>query len=174
MVAVASTSEDGARAQQKLFRLLQKGRGGVVLTEAEINAFLSRSVEPSALPFDQPVVFLQDDDMVEIAGHVDLGRLVAAGSPALADMLPAAWMARPVSLRVAAHAVFEQAPRAQLRLDVRQLTLGRQPVPAFTLHVLFEAARLRFLRIALPDGVTDVRIERGRVLIEATSSRGRT
>lgn len=174
--AVVSTPEDAARAQQKLFRLARgAARENVVLSEAEINAFVSRNVDPRDLPFEEPIVLLRAHDVVELAGRVSLGRLLAASPLALiADVLPAGWLARRVFLRLAAHAEFELAPRRQLRLDVREVTVGQQRLPAFTLRLLFEPASLRFVRIALPDNVADVRIESGRAVIQPISPRGRT
>lgn len=173
---MVTTAEDAARAQQKLFRLVRgAARESVVLTEAEVNAFVSRNVDSRDLPFDEPTVFLRAQDVVELVGSVPLGRLVAESPlPLLAEIVPSAWLARRVSLRLAAHAEFEPEPRRQLRLDVRQLTLGRQRLPTFALRLLFEPASLRFVRISLPDSVADVRIESGRAVIQPTSSRGRT
>lgn len=175
-VAVVSTPEDAARAQQKLFRLVRgAARESVVLSEAEVNAFVSRNVDPRDLPFDGPSVFLRAHDVVELAGRVPLGRLLSESPfPLIADLLPAAWLARQVSVRLAAHAEFELAPRRQLRLDVREVTVGQQRLPTFTLRLLFEPASLRFVRIVLPDTVADVRIESGRAVIQPISSRGRT
>ena len=172
---VHTTAEDAARAQQKLFRLVRgSATEPVVMSEAEINAFVSRNIDRSEMPFDQPVIFLRDGDVVEIAGQVPVGRLLADSplGPA-AGLLPERWSARPVWLQVAAHARLERRPRPQLRLDVRRLSLGQQRLPALALRLLFEPARLRFVRLTLPDTVAEVRIHSGRVVIRPTSSRER-
>src|SRR5262245_38763565 len=72
------TREDGLRAQQKLIDLtLHRGRSGpVLLSEAEVNAFVSRHLDPAELPISNPVITLRDNDTVEILGTVTLGRLV--------------------------------------------------------------------------------------------------
>ena len=175
-VTVASTAEDAARAQQKLFRLVRgAARESVVLSEAEVNAFVSRNVDPRDLPFARPTIFLRAHDVVELAGRLPVGRLLSESPVALiTNLLPSAWLARQVSLRLAAHAEFEVEPRRQLRLDVQEVILGQQRLPTFTLRLLFEPASLRFVRIVLPDTVADVRIESGRAVIQPTSSRGRT
>lgn len=172
---VRATAEDAARAQQKLFRLVRgSATEPVVVSEAEVNAFVSRNVERSEMPFDQPVIFLRDGDVVEIVGQVPVGRLLA-DSPlgAMAGLLPERWSARPVWLQVAAHARLERRPRPQLRLDVRRLALGQQRLPVLALRLLFEPARLRFVRLTVPDTVAEVRIQSGRVVIRPTSSRER-
>jgi hypothetical protein len=173
---VRTTAEDAARAQQKLFRLVRgSATDAVVVSEAELNSFVSRNVERSEMPFDQPVIFLRDGDVVEIAGQVPVGRLLA-DSPlgALAGVLPERWSAHPVWLKVAAHAQLERRPRPQLRLDVRRLSLGHQRLPVLALRLLFEPAQLRFVRLTVPDTVAELRIQSGRVVIRPTSSRERT
>jgi hypothetical protein len=176
IAAVPPTAEDAARAQQKLARLVRgAAREPVVLSEAELNAFVSRNVDRRDLPFDQPLIFLHDGEVLEIVGQIPLGRLLAE-SPLglLAGLLPERWSARPVWLRVASRARFDRDPRPQLRLDVRRVTLGQQRVPAIALRILFDPARLRFVRVKLPDTVGDVRIQTGRAVIRPTSSRERT
>jgi hypothetical protein len=174
--AVRTTAEDAARAQQKLFRVATGGaRDPVVVSEAEINAFVSRNVDRGDLPFDEALIFLHDGDGVEIVGQLPLGRLLAE-SPLgiLSGFLPERWSARPVWVQVDTRAEFERAPRRQLRLDVRRVAVGQQRLPAIALRVLFEPARLRFIRVPLPDAVADVRIQSGRAIIRPISSRERT
>ena len=175
IAAVPSTSEDAARAQQKLFRLIRGGsRDPVVMSQAEINAFVSRNVDRRELPFDDPLILLHDGDEVEIVGQMPLGRLLG-DSPLgiLSGLLPERWSARPVWLQVATRAEFEREPRRQLRLEVRGVTVGQQRLPAIALRVLFEPARLRFVRVPLPETVADVRIQSGRAVIRPTLSRER-
>lgn len=171
-----ATAEDAARAQQKLFRLVRGGATDpIVVSETELNAFISRNVDRRDLPFDEPAIFLHDGETVDIIGQMPLGRLLAE-SPLgpIAGLLPERWRARPVWLQVAARAEFEREPRRQLRLDVRRVTVGQQRLPAIALRLLFEPARLRFVRIAVPATVADIRIQSGRVVIRPTSSRERT
>jgi hypothetical protein len=174
---VAFGPEDGARAQQKIFDLMQRAprASPVVFTEAEINAFVARHVDARDLPFDEPVIHFLGSDAVEIVGYLSLGRLMhESPARALGEWLPHSWRARTLGLTILAHVRVEADPRRVLRLEPRRLVLGRQPLPAFALRVLFEPASLRFTRIALPAEIRDVRVEPGRALIEATSSRGRT
>jgi hypothetical protein len=171
-----ATAEDAARAQQKLFRVVRGGgTDAVMVSEAELNAFVSRNVDRRDLPFDDPIIFLHDGDTVDVVGQMPLGRLLA-DSPLglLAGLLPERWRAQPVWLRVGTHAEFEREPRRQLRVDVRRVTVGQQRVPAIALRLLFEPARLRFVRIGVPATVGDIRIQSGRVVIRPTSSRERT
>jgi hypothetical protein len=174
--AVRTTAEDAARAQQKLFRVATGGaREPVVVSEAEINAFVSRNVAREDLPFDEALIFLHDGDGVEIVGQLPLGRLLAE-SPLgiLSGFLPERWSARPVWVQIDTRAEFERAPRRQLRLDVRRVAVGQQRLPAIALRVLFEPGRLRFIRVPLPEAVADVRIQSGRAIIRPISSRERT
>jgi len=176
VAAVRPSAEDAARAQQKLFRIVRgAARDVVVLSEAEVNAFVVRNVDGRDLPFADPVIHLHDGDVVEVVGQMPLGRLLAE-SPlgVVAGLLPERWSGRPVRLQVTTRAQFEREPRRQLRLDVRRITVGQQRLPAIALRLLFEPARLRFVRVPVPDTVTDVRIQSGRAVIRSTSSRERT
>lgn len=168
---------DGTRAQQKLFELA-RGRsrsGPVVLSEAEINAFVTRHLDPVDLPLHDPVIRLRDAGLVDIAGTVPLERVMRE-SPlaAIADALPSRWLATPVWLSVSASPTLTREPRPTLRLDARRVELGRQRVPTVALRLLLDPASLRFTRITLPPAVRAVRIERGRVVIETTSPLPRT
>ena len=168
---------DGVRAQQKILDLARRRArpGPVVFTEAELNAFVSRHLEPADLPLRDPVIRLRGNDVVEISGTLALARLLHE-SPlgGLADALPAGWLARPVWLTVLARTTLVTEPRRVLRLDLQRVTIGRQRVPAMILRVVLDPSSLRFTRIGLPTEVHSVRVEPGRVLIEATSSPSRT
>lgn len=172
---VSSTPDHAASAQQKLFRLLRgAARDPVILSEAEVNAFISRNVDPRDLPLDHPTVFLRPDDVVELVGQVSIARLLGESPAAiLGAVLPSDWLTRRLWLEVAAHAEFEHEPRTQLRLAIRRVTLGRQSLPTVALRVLFEPASLRFVRVPLPATVAGVRIESGRAVIQPTSSHRR-
>jgi hypothetical protein len=168
---------DGVRAQQKILDLVRRRArpGGVVLTEAELNAFVSRHLDPADLPLRDPVIRLHGDDVVEIAGTLPLARLLHE-SPLgnLTDALPAGWLARPVWLTVLARTTVVTEPRRVLRLDPQRVTIGRQRVPVILLRLVLDPSSLRLTRIGLPTEIRSVRIEPGRVLIEATSSPSRT
>src|SRR2546429_4707375 len=100
---VPFSPEDGVRAQQKIVGLLRRSTraGPVVLSEAELNAFVSRHLDPADLPLGEPTLRLRGDDLAEIAGTMPLGRLLQE-SPlgSLAQALPAGWRARPAWLTV--------------------------------------------------------------------------
>ena len=168
---------DGVRAQQKILDLARRRSrsGGVVLTEAELNAFVSRHLEPADLPLRDPMIRLRGDDVVEVAGTLPLARLLHE-SPlgSLADALPAGWLARPVWLTVLARTTLVMEPRRVLRLDPQRVTIGRQRVPAIVLRLVLDPSSLRFTRIGLPTDVHAVRVEPGRVLIEVASPPSRT
>ena len=171
------TREDGVRAQQKIVDLiLHRVRDRTVLfSEAEVNAFVSRHLDPVELPVRDPIIRLRDGDILEIVGTVALARLVRESPLAsLAEMLPAGWLARPIWLSIAARAATSTEPRRMLHLEPRRLMLGRQRVPAFMLRLMLDPSSLRLTRIVLPPEVQTVRIQRGRVVIEATSRPSRT
>lgn len=174
---VRFSAEDGVRAQRKLLDLAhQRPRtSSAVITEAELNAFVARHLDPADLPLGEPVIHLQADDRVELAGMVTLGRLLHDSPLAsVADVLPAAWAMRPVWLTVVADARLMRDSRPILRLVPRRLTIGRRRVPTFVLRLVLDPASFRLMRIVLPPDVETVRVERGRVVIERTSQPPRT
>ena len=174
--AIRFAPDDGVRAQQKIFDLARRRTRAapVVLSEAELNAFVSRHLDPADLPFGEPALRLRSDDLAEIAGTVPLGRLLQE-SPlgALAQALPAGWLARPVWLTVRMRAEIVTEPRRALRLKARRVAIGRQRVPVVVLRLVLDPSSLRLMRIALPPHVETVRIEPGRVVIQGTSPRSR-
>jgi hypothetical protein len=173
---VAFDPADGARAQRKIFDVARRATAGpVVLSEAEINAFVTRHLDPADLPLRDVVIRLRGENDVEIVGAMPLGRLLRE-SPLtpLAGMLPGAWLARPIWLRLTVRASVVTEPRHALRLEPRRLAIGRQRVPPTVLRLALDPSSLRLTRITLPPDVRDVRVERGRVVIQTTSSRGRT
>jgi hypothetical protein len=171
------TRDDDVRAQQKIVDLARRRPrdATVVLSEAELNAFVSRHLDPADLPLRDTVLRLLGDDLVELAGTTPLGRLLQESPLApLTPAMPSGWLARPVWLTIGAHATIAKEPRRALRLDVRRVVIGRQRVPAVLLRLLLDPSSLRLMRIALPPEVRTVRVERGRVLIETTSPPPRT
>jgi hypothetical protein len=176
VVPVAFTADDGARAQQKIFEFVRRSQraADLVLTEAEVNAFVVRHVDPRDLPFGEPTIRLLGDDVVEIAGSVPLPTMLDGTllGP-LVRQLPVRWRDWPIWVTVAARARLEAGRRPALRLQPRKLVIGRQRIPAFTFRFLFDPATLRFTRISLPADASAVRIDRGRLIIQATSGRGR-
>jgi hypothetical protein len=174
---IVFSPQDGIRAQQKLFSLGRRNtRGeGVTLTEAEINAFVVRHLDPYDLPLRDPVIRLRGGDTVEITGNLPRRRLLGE-SPlaALTDVLPSVWLDRPIWLTMVARARVETEPRRVLRLDARRVVIGRQRMPAFLLRLTLDPTSFRLTRIALPAQVQAVRVERGQVVIQTTASPGRT
>ena len=171
------TRDDDARAQQKIVELARRRPrdATVVLTEAELNAFVSRHLDPVDLPLRDTVLRLVGEDLVELAGTTPVGRLLQESPLApLTAVVPSGWLARPVWLTIGAHATIATEPRRALRLDVGRVVIGRQRVPAVLLRLLLDPSSLRLMRISLPPEIRTVRIERGRVLIETTSLLPRT
>jgi len=173
---VRFSADDGVRAQRKLLELArQRPRASTVITEAEVNAFVTRHLDPADLPLVDPVIHLRGEDAVEIAGTVTIGRLLHDSPVApLTDALPAGWQTRPIWLTVAAGARVTTDGRRILRLEPRRLTIGRQRVPTFLLRLVLDPGALRLLRITLPADVGSIRVEPARVIIERASSPPRT
>lgn len=171
---------DGIRAQQKLYDVALGSRGGakeIMLTEAELNAFLARHLADAAeLPFTGMVVRLVGQDVIEFVGRVSARHLLSELPLAsLGSLLPARWIDRPAWLSLRARVGLERGAsreqRRYLRLDVERFALGRQRLPSVLVRLLFSPATLRIFRWRLPDTVESLRVGPGRVVIRTASSR---
>ena len=178
-IAGAPTSPaDGLRAQQKIFAIVRRAGDGrrraISLSERELNAFLGRHLGESAdLPLRNQAVRLPSDGLAEIAGQIRLRELFSqVPFSALNTIVPTKWLERSVWLavraRVAVDAGGTREPR-RLRLDVERFWLGRLPLPEVTLRVLLDPAALRLLRSPIAETIESIRIEPGRLIIEAGS-----
>src|SRR2546422_2880589 len=152
VTVAAGTAEDGVRGQQKIYAILRgAGRAAgrtrqIVLSEPELNAFLSRHLaEASKIPFGPGAVRLVGDGIIEFKGHVPLRHVLA-----IANLLPAPWLEQPVWLHLWARASLEvvavRGQRRYLRLDIERLALGRQPLPGVRPILLLNPVSLRQLR----------------------------
>lgn len=179
---VPTTAADGARAQQKIFELVRRGAGRsgtngepVILSERELNAFLSRHLAEAAdVPFSDVGLHLAGREIAEFKSRLPLRHLLTEPPlSALAGAVPAAWLERPVWLRLSVRARIEpgttRAQRRYLRLEVVEFAVGRQWLPAPLVRLLIDPATLRVLRWPVPDGVEAVTIEKGRVVIRIAS-----
>ena len=178
---------EGVRAQQKIFEIARRGarRGDkagepIVLSEGELNAFLSRHLPESAeLPLTEMALRLGDDGVAEFRARLPLRHLMGE-SPlaAFGGILPAGWLDHRVWLRVGVRPRLEPEParreRRYLRLEVTEFAVGRQRLPAVLLRVLLDPAALGVLRWRMPDGIDAVTVEPGRVVVRTASSRSRS
>ena len=181
VVAAQGSPEDGLRAQQKIFELIRgedsRSRGRphqVVMTEAEVNRFLSKNlVEGAKMPFAVRALRLAGDGVVEFKGLLPLRDLLSA-SPLmpLENLVPAGWLERQVWLHLNARASLElgatRSQRRYLRLDVLRFAIGRQPLPGSFLRLLPNPAVQALLRWRMPESVEGLTIDPGAVVIKTS------
>ena len=172
---ITATAEDSARAQQKVFQIVNRGRGKpvspVVFTEAEVNALVTRQLA-GQLPFAAPAVRLLANDTVELFGRVAVRRLlVESPIPWLSDLVPAGWGRREVWLRIRAQSTLESGRRPRLRFEPTEFAVGRLPLPTVMVRLLLDPGTLGIFRWSLPSDVEDVTIEAGRATIRVASTR---
>jgi hypothetical protein len=177
--AAAGVPEDGIRAQRKIFEIARgepSRRGGrahqVVMTEAELNRFLSKHlVEVTKMPVVFGAIRLAGDGVVEFKGLVPLRDLLSASLAA--NLVPSAWLERRVWIYLNATASFEvgaaRSQRRYLRFDVRQLAIGRQPLPGVLLRLLPSSGLQGLLRWRMPESIEGITIEPGAVAIKTSS-----
>jgi hypothetical protein len=170
---ILTTPADGSRAQQKLFDLTRRRRPAetVVITEAEVNALLSRHlVEARGVQLGAPSARLLGGDRIELTGYRPLSRILEEVSlSALGSLLPASWQERPVWFRIGAHIRVEERPPRHLQLNVDALVVGRQRVPALALRFLLDPGGVGLLRWPLSSHIESVTIEPGRAVIRTAS-----
>ena len=178
VAAAQGSADDAARAQQKIFDVARGGpaRGRsplhtVILSEAELNAFLSRNlVEVAKMPVSVRAVRLAGDGIVEFKGL--LLRDVLSASP-LASLVPGAWLDRQVWLHLTARASVEvgatRSQRRYLRFDLQRFAIGRQPLPGFFRGLLPSQGLQGLLRWRMPDSVESITIESGTAVIRTSS-----
>jgi len=171
----AGTAEDGVRGQQKIYAII-RGAGRaigrtrqVVLSEPELNAFLSRHLaEVATIPFGPGAVRLVGDGIIEFKGQVPLRHVLA-----ITNLLPATWLEQPVWLHLWARASLEvgaaRGQRRYLRLDIERLALGRQPLPGVLPLLLLNPVILNQLRLRIPETVEAITIETRMVVIRIAS-----
>ena len=168
-VETSTTAADGSRAQRKLFELGRASKRGeaVTLTEAEVNALLSRHlVEARGVRLSTLHVKLVGGDRLVVHAESPLRQLLdEASAGAVADLLPASWQARLVWLHVGARLRIETDSRRQLRMDVDEFAVGRQRLPVPFLRVVLDPAAVGLMQWPLPEYVERVEIEPGRVVL---------
>jgi hypothetical protein len=182
VVAAQGSPEDGLRAQQKIFELIRgedsRARSRphqVVVTEAELNRFLSKNlVEVAKMPVAVRAVRLAGDGVIEFKGLLPLRDLLSA-SPLmpLENIVPAAWLERQVWLHLNARASLElgaaRSQRRYLRFEVLRFAIGRQPLPGAFLRLLPNPAVQALLRWRIPESVEGLTIDPGAVVIKTSS-----
>ncbi len=179
---VTSAPADGVRAQKKIFEIVRRGahhgdrdRELVVLSEGEVNAFFSRHLaEIAELPVSEIGLRLPGGGRAEFRARLPLRQLLSeAPLSAVAGVLPGTWLDRRVWLRVDTRPRLEvgasRREHRYLRLDVTELAVGRQRLPALLLRVLLDPATLRVLRLPVPDGIDAITVEEGRVVVRTAS-----
>lgn len=172
---VATTTEDSARAQQKVFQLARRARGKpvgpVVFTEAEVNAFVSRQLA-GQVPLSSPVIRLLAGNTVELFGRIPARRLLIESPLSwLSELLPSGWGKGDVWLRIRAHAALEAGPRPRLRFEPTEFAVGRLPLPTVMVRLLLDPGTLAIFRWSLPEDVEAVTIDAGRATIRVASPR---
>lgn len=181
VVVAQGTPDDGIQAQQKIFALLRgetrsRSRAHqVVLTEAELNRFLTKHlVEVARMPIAVQAVRLAGDGVVEFKGRVAVRDLLSGSTlMPLASLVPTAWLERQVWLHLGARASLEvgatRTRRCYLRFEVHRFAIGRQVLPGILLHLLPSPGLQGLLRWRMPDSVDGLTIDPGVVAIRISS-----
>src|SRR5262245_44955490 len=180
--AAMGAPEDGVRGQQKIFEVLraEPGRRGgrahqVVMTEAELNQFLSKHlVEVARMPVTVGAVHLRGEGVVELKALLSVRDLLSASwfTPTT-ELAPSAWLERRVWLHPEAQTSVEvgasKSQRRHLRFDVQRFAIGRQPLPGSLLRLLPSPGLQGLFRWRLPDSIDGITVEPGAVAVRVAS-----
>lgn len=178
-VASVGGQADGARAQRKIYEIVRRpqgtGRAGnpVMLTERELNAFLSRHVD-GGLPLESLAVRLIGAGVAELTGQLPLERLMTEPPlRSVVSVVPRAWLDRRVWLRIEARPRVESRLRDPhyLKVDMERAWIGRQRIPTVALKIILSPNYLRALSWPVPGGIDAVNVEPGRLIVKVASAR---
>lgn len=174
--AVSFTKGDGYSAQNKLLEVVlrQTGRSSrvdaIVLTDREVNAFLSRHLEEAAGLRLSPIAVRLTKDHVTVHGRTLLKNLLQG--PPFAQILPYipdGRLNQPVWVTARGRIVLDPDPgdgaRRYGHFSISEFALGKQPVSGFIVYVMMGPAGGRLLKWPVPAVVRGVDIEEGRAVI---------
>lgn len=183
-IPLPSTQAEGKAAQAKLFDLVRAGSGRsrgdrvapgpIVISERELNAFVSRHLEQvGGLALSDIGARLPSAGRIELVARIPLKTLLS--EPPLASFgasIPRRWLDRRVWLQFEAESSIEDAGRRgqrYLRFELRRFLVGRQAFPGVLARVILDPALIALLRWRLPDSVSEVTIEPGRAIVRRAS-----
>ena len=169
---VPFTRLDGYAAQQKLFEVgsRQLGRSSrkdpIILTEAEVNAFISRHLEQSGLPLSPIVVRLQRGEVLA-QGQTQFRNLIKSPPFAqIARYLADKRLDEPVWVTVRGRvAVDGKGSSRQGRVEVDQFALGKQHLGSVLLMLLMGPSGGGLLHWPVPAVVDEIRVGDGNLTI---------
>ena len=163
------TQEDGRRFQQKLAEIILRDakvsarKDPVVITQKELNAFLSRHLLESERIRFFPLVVQFTKGTVEVRGQTELKSLLAGFPFNLFDRyLPDSITHRPIWLAVRGQIKIVRG-RGEFVID--DFTLGRQTLSPWLFSWFFGRAASRLTEWRVPASVDQVVIEEGRAII---------
>lgn len=176
VIEIPVTSQaDNARARGKLLEVVRRAArppgapDTVVLSELELNALIARHLAGD-IPLSTPVARLPHRGVLEVAGRLPVRQLLAEPPlSAVADLLPAPWLDRPVWVTIRGRVTVEQGARPHARLQVHEFEVGRQRLPVLLFRLMLDPASLALLRLPLPGGIDEIKIEPGQMVIRTVS-----
>lgn len=170
------TRSDGYAAQQKIFEVLQRESGRssrkdpIVLSDREVNAFLSRHLSQSVgLPLSPlSVRFTRGEALVQ--GRTPLRKLLQG--PPFAQLLPYISdqrLDRPVWVTVRGRLSVDSSIGSSAarygKVSLTSLWLGKQPVSGWLLTIMMGPSSAYLLRWQVPSIVESIDIEEGQLVI---------
>lgn len=170
---VSHVPSDGYRAQEKLLGLVMresKHSSPLVLTEPELNAFLTRHLaESEGIPFS-PLIVKLTSGRVEVQGRTPLKTLFRGFPFSLLPVyLPAHVVDRPVWVTLAGTIEVRRGRTKDGghsgRLGVSEFRLGTQNLGPWVLYVMLGQTERELLSWKVPAAVDTITVHDGQVVI---------
>lgn len=181
MLPLAAAGSSGSEAKVEALRrphgeARTTVRGGTItLSQAEVAALLARHLPDAGdLPLSDVRVGLPEAGLLDLAGRTPLRTLLKERPLSrLAEAVPTRWLERRVWISLRATSRVEAGAaggrRRYLRLEITRFAVGRVPLPGMLVRLVLDPATVGLLRWPLPDGVEEIRPEKGRVVIRIAS-----
>ena len=132
----------------------------MILSERELNAFVSRHASGNELPLSEMGVRLIGNGVVELTGRLPLRAL---------RFLPQQLVPDPLWVRLRGHVRLESSTargdRQKLRLDVEQFFIGGRRFPVAVLGMMPGGSGLQAIRWPVPAAVESLTVEAGRLTV---------
>lgn len=175
IAAADYTAQDARMGQQKLAEIvlrergLSRGRGPIVITQRELNGFLTHHLEESdRIPLNPLSVRLVPGNM-EVQGRTTFAQLLRGFPLSLvADYLPRSSLGQPIWVTVRGRI---KQDRSRASLEVLDFSLGNQPISPWLLSWMLGWKGQRLLQWQMPGSVERIVIEDGRAVITTRRER---
>jgi hypothetical protein len=167
---------DGHAAQQKIFELMQRDGGRstrrdpIALSEPEASALVSGHIR-EALGVHLNYLWVSfRQDRFDLVGQTSVQELLRTPPfPQILPYLPVRHIQEPVWVavkgRIQVEAGADRRSKGRGRVELTELTLGKQPVGPWLLYAMLGPPAMKLRRWEVPGVIQEIQIDNGRLVI---------